>query len=33
MKLKKKLKKIIPIIFAAGRGSRMGRLTKNKLKF
>ena len=32
MKLKINSKKIIPIILAAGRGSRMGRLTKNKPK-
>ena len=32
MKLKLQSNKIIPIILAAGRGSRMGRLTKNKPK-
>ena len=32
MKLKRHSNKIIPIILAAGRGSRMGNLTKNKPK-
>ena len=32
MKLKVYSNKIIPIILAAGRGSRMGSLTKNKPK-
>lgn len=32
MKLKRQLNKIAPIILAAGRGSRMGTLTKNKPK-
>ena len=32
MKLKLQSNKIIPIILAAGRGSRMGNLTKNKPK-
>ena len=30
MKIKSQSNKIIPIILAAGRGSRMGNLTKNK---
>ena len=32
MKLKPRSNKIFPIILAAGRGSRMGNLTKNKPK-
>ena len=32
MKLKSHSNKIVPIILAAGRGSRMKRLTKNKPK-
>ena len=32
MKSKPQSKKIMPIILAAGRGSRMGTLTKNKPK-
>ena len=32
MKIKVQSNKIIPIILAAGRGSRMGTLTKNKPK-
>ena len=32
MKLKTRSNKIFPIILAAGRGSRMGNLTKNKPK-